>query len=217
MVAAAVARVAERTDLFGPVPVPRLWPGETVVCLGSGPSLTQDDVNACRGRARVLAIKNTVTLAPWADVVYGSGSDAGGRTWWSREGPALPFDGLRYTLDPQARHWASVLQMGPETGLSADPSRLALGRHSGYQAINLAVHLGAARIVLLGYDLQPTGGQDHYFGAHPHGIPVPFDLFHRHFPSIVEPLRAAGVEVVNASRVTALTLFPRMSITEALS
>ena len=188
-----------------------------MVCLGSGPSLTQEDVNACHGRARVLAIKNTIAMAPWADVLYGAGGDANGNTWWRREGPALQFTGLRYTVDPEAARWASVLRMGQMDGLSADPGVVALGHHSGYQAINLAVHLGAARIVLLGYDLQPTGGQDHYFGAHPHGIPVPFDLFHRHFPSIVEPLRAAGVEVVNASRVTALTLFPRMSITEALS
>lgn len=223
MVATAVKLAAVRQrqqgplDAFGPVPVPCLWPGETFVCLGSGPSLTQEDVNACRGRARVIAIKNTITLAPWADVLYGAGMDAHGNTWWRREGPGLTFPGLRYSLDHESRHWASVLLHGPEHGLSDDPHRLALGRHSGYQAINLAVHLGAKRIVLLGYDMQPAHGRDHFFGAHPHKAALPYDLFLRSFPFIAEPLAQRGVSVVNASRETALTLFPRLPIEEALA
>jgi len=44
--------------------VPRLWPGETFVCLASGPSLTQADVDYCRGKARVIAIKDVLHLAP---------------------------------------------------------------------------------------------------------------------------------------------------------
>jgi hypothetical protein len=215
-IAAALQRKQAPLDLFGPVPVPRLWPGETVVCIGSGPSLTQEDVDACRGR-RVIAIKNAVEMAPWADVLYGSGSDACGRTWWSREGPRLVFGGLRYALDHEARHWASILAMDTTNGLALDPSRLALGGHSGYQAINLAVHLGAARVVLLGYDMQATGGKEHFFGPHPHGVPPPFAHFVQCFPAIVDPLQQAGVEVVNASRVTALTIFPRMSLAEALA
>lgn len=219
MVKTAVATQdrAYATDLFGPVPVLRLWPGETFVCIGSGPSLTQADVDACRGRARVIAIKNAVEMAPWADVLYGAGDDGGGNTWWKREGPTLTFPGLRYTLDPQARQWASVLKLHGERGLSPNRGGLAGGGHSGYQALGLCVHLGAAKIVLLGYDLQKTGGQDHYFGPHPHGRTPPFALFLHHFPSIVEPLKAAGVEVINASAETALTIFPRMPIAEALA
>ena len=219
MVRTAVATLEQThaAHRYGAVPVPRLWPGGTVVCIGSGPSLTQDDIDACKGRARVIAIKNAVELAPWADVLYGAGADAGGSTWWSREGARLTFPGMRYTLDPQARAWASVLALRGERGLCMDPSALTGGGHSGYQAINLAVHLGAKRIILLGYDLQKTDGRDHYFGPHPHGRTPPFNLFLYHFPSIVEPLKAAGVTVINASRETALDIFPRLPIEEALA
>jgi hypothetical protein len=79
------------------------------------------------------------------------------------------------------------------------------------------VHLGAKKIILLGYDMQPTGGKDHFFGPHPHGRPLPYTLFLFHFSSIVEPLKAAGVAVINASRETALGIFPRMPIEEALA
>lgn len=216
---AALPTVDRSRTRFGPVPVPKLWPESTIVCLGSGPSLTKADVDACRS-ARVIAIKNTIELAPWADVLYGSGWDAGGDTWWSREGPKLTFPGLRYTLDERARVWASVLNLDldGEGGLSLDPSSLRSGGHSGFQAINLAVHLGAKRVVLLGYDTQPTPtGKDHYFGSHPHGVRPPYHLFQWLFPTIVEPLQALGVTVINASRETALTCFPRMTIQEALT
>lgn len=226
MVTTAVQAPPRTTDcrpdecsMFGPVPVPALWPGETCVCIGSGPSLTPADVDACRGRARVIAIKDVVRLAPWADVLYGAGDDNGGSTWWKTHGPTLDFAGLRYSLDPQARQWSSVLKQGPERGLADDRGALALGGHSGYQAINLAIHLGATKIVLLGYDLQATGGRQHYFGAHLHRSDhqLPFSLFHFHFPSIVPALAARGVTVINASRETALDLFPRMPIEEALA
>ena len=218
MAVAVAERHGSTHAAFGPVPVPRLWPDSTIVCLGSGPSLTREDVDYCRGRAEVIAIKNVVELAPWADVLYGAGSDAGGRTWWSREGPTMDFAGLRYTLDPRATSWASVLANHGDEGLSTNPAGVCTGAHSGYQAINLAVHLGARRVVLLGYDMQPDHeGRDHYFGSHPHGMPLPYRLFLARFPTIVEPLKELGIEVMNASRDTALDIFPLCSIQEALA
>ena len=196
--------------------VPRLWTDETVVCLAGGPSLTVEDVEACRDRARVIAIKDAVRLAPWAEVLYSCGDDAS--SWWQRNVDLhASFTGLRYTLDPKAAAWAQVLRDTGMTGLETDPSGLRTGKNSGYQAINLAVHLGARRIVLLGYDMQPDRGRHHWFGAHPNPIPPPYAEFLPCFDSIVEPLRALGVEVVNATRRTALTCFPCVPLLEALA
>lgn len=199
--------------------VPRLWPWSTIVCLGGGPSLTPEDVDACRGRARVIAIKDAIRLAPWADVLYGAGAENGGGKWWPHYGPSLKdFEGLRYTLDPEASTWATVLKNTGFLGLESDPSGLRIGKHSGYQAINLAVHLGASKIVLLGYDMQPAADRDHWFGAHPyHAHPIPYAALLELFPSIVEPLQALGITVINASRSTALTCFLRLSLAEALA
>ena len=135
--------------------VPRSFPGETIVCLGSGPSLTADDVAYCRGRARVIAVKDAITMAPWADVLYACGLDVSG--WWRHMGPRLTdFAGLRYTLDRAAASWAQVLELTGETGIETTPTGLRSGYNSGAQAINLAVHLGARTIVLLGYDCQKS-------------------------------------------------------------
>lgn len=197
--------------------VPRLWPGSTIVCLASGPSLTPEDVAFCQVRARVIAIKDTVRLAPWADVLYGCGCDTG--QWWQRIGSTLNFPGLAYTLDKAAAKWATPLRNAGPVGLETDPTGLRTGSNSGYQAINLAVHLGAARIVLLGYDMQVTADRtkDHFYGTHPWQPHIPVLAFLPHFQGLVDPLRALGIEVVNATRQTALTCFPRAPLAEALA
>lgn len=206
--------VAEPT-LYGRVPT--CWPGSTVVCIGTGPSLTAEDVAFCQGRAKVLAIKHAIELAPWADVLYSCGSDAG--KWWQRNGDSLRhYQGLRFTLDPAAARWATVLRNTGFVGLESSPDGVRTGKNSGYQAINVAVHLGATRIVLLGYDMQ-TGAQDqdHYFGQHWHGGRVPLQAFRGLFDTLVAPLAALGVQVLNASRRTALESFPTCSLDEALA
>lgn len=193
--------------------VPRQFAGETVAILAGGPSMTREDAMFCRDHARVIAIKDCIELVPDAEVLYSCGHD--GRRWWQRYGDGLSaYQGLRYTLDPAAVKWASVLKNTGEMGLETSPDGLRTGRNSGYQAINLAVHLGAKRVVLLGYDMQPSGGRHHWFGET--SIP-PYEMFQRCFPTIVEPLKAIGVEVLNATRSTALTCFPQVRLEEAFS
>ena len=55
--------------------IPKCWPGECVAILGGGFSLTQAQVDHCRGRCRVIAINRAFKLAPWSDWLYGCDSD----------------------------------------------------------------------------------------------------------------------------------------------
>lgn len=193
--------------------VPRIWADATVVILAGGPSLTQADVDICRDRARVIAIKDTIRLAPWAGCLYACDAK-----WWRHYGDGLAFDGPKYALEQGSNKWAGVLHDTGPLGLELKPTGLRTGRNSGYQAINLAVHLGAKRIVLLGYDMRPTGERHHWFGVHPYNTSTPpYDHFLPCFDSIVEPLRALGIDVFNATRKTALAVFPQLSLEEALA
>jgi len=94
------------------------------------------------------------------------------------------------------------------------------GSNSGYQAINLAFILGAGEIILLGYDMQKTGGKQHFFGDHPNG-PMKVDSDYNgwlgNFEKLASDLAGKGVEVINCTRQTALTCFKRMSLEDALS
>lgn len=196
--------------------VERLWTGSTVVCLGGGPSLTAEDVDFCRGKARVIAVNDAYRLAPWADALY-----ACDVTWWQRHQGVPSFTGPKWSLaQPNwgAWHdrWPEIqrLKNGGADGLSLDQSELRTGKNSGYQAINLAVLYGASRIVLLGYDMQSRGRQTHW---HERAAEPPYAVFLPRFLTLVEPLNAAGVEIVNCSPETALKCFPRADLRSVLA
>jgi hypothetical protein len=197
------------------VPVEKLWPKSTIVCLGTGPSLTQADVDFCRGKARVIAVNNAHEIAPWADVLY-----AADAKWWRRFNGVPAFRGLKYSILPNSSQrnfrpeFPDIRLLGNTgmRGLERDPSALRTGCNSGYQAINLAVHLGATQIVLLGYDMHG----DHYFGSHPDKAKPPFALCLSAFPTLVAPLAEIGVSIVNCTPGSALTCFPMAPLSSVL-
>lgn len=186
-----------------------IWQGQTVVCVGTGSSLTRDRVEFCRGRARMIVVNDAFKLAPWADCMY-----AADDKYWRWENGAPDFTGMKYTIEPCRKEWPGlrVLKNKGLTGLSLDPSGLCTGSTSGYQAIGLAVHLGAARIVLLGYDMHGK----HFFGSHKDGSVPPFTLSLAAFPTLVEPLRTIGVEVINCTPKSAIKTFPSADLHDVL-
>lgn len=206
----ATSRNWASTARSGEAVVPLLWPAGTVVCIGGGPSLTAADVAYVRGRVNgVIAINDAYRLAPWADVLYGCDAK-----WWYWHKGVPGFAGLKFSIDPVARRHRDVivLRRGRDAGLETDRGALATGANSGFQAINLAVHLGATRILLLGYDMKGN----HWFGSHPDHSKPPFAVCLSRFASLPPALAARGVTVVNCSRETALTAFPRVALEVAL-
>lgn len=100
-------------------------------------------------------------------------------------------------------------------GLSTDPGVIHQGQSSGYQAINLALHFGASRIVLIGYDLGHNG-KTHFFGDHPTGLQVnsPFASWQKQYRTI-DPA-AYDIEIINCTRGGNLDAFERAELGEAL-
>lgn len=207
-------------------PVPRRWPGEAFVCIASGPSLTREDVDAVRGRARVIVVNRSIEMAPWADVWYGADAKfwkwahRGEGNWGAVKQIADSYAGLKFTVTVESTKWPGVTLLGKGTshGLSLDPMKICLGGNGGYQALNIAVLMGASRVLLLGYDMRVGAkGKQHWHADHPMTMRSPYQTFQRAYPTLVEPLKKAGVEVINCSRDTAITCFPRMPIDQALS
>lgn len=97
--------------------------------------------------------------------------------------------------------------------------RIHYGNNSGFQAMNLAYHWGARRMLLLGFDCKAQAGKVHWFGDHPKPLrtePSAFKTWLASFEKLAKDLKADGVEVVNCSRETALTCFKRSTIDQAL-
>ncbi len=201
--------------------MPRLWPGATFACLGGGPSLSLEQVEALRRRVRVIAINDAWRLAPWAEVLYA----CDGR-WWRKHGGVPSFAGLKVTLSNSAAQVAAwpeieVLENTGTEGLETQPHGLRTGRNGGYQAINLAVHLGARRILLLGYDMKPAAdGRTHWFGDHQDWPTRPSlfrDVFLPQFEGLAHALDAIGVAVVNCTPGSALETFTKAPLEQALA
>ena len=137
------------------------------------------------------------------------------------------FDGQLWTQDVQwvnagspidpAQWGIKVLISKDEPGLSKAQGIIHRGDNSGYQAINLALLLGAERIILLGFDLMMTGTQRHWFGDHPDPMNVTSNYpgFISHFATI-KP-EEYGLEIWNCSRRTALNCFPCFNFDEVCS
>lgn len=207
--------------------VPRLWPAGTVaVCVAAGPSLTQADVDYVRGRAKVIVVNRSLEIAPWADVWYAC--DARFFKWVAQgQGDfrnlkeiAAQYQGPTYSLALESKRWrpgVKVLSKGTTHGLSLNPAKLCLGGNGGYQALNLAVLLGATRILLLGYDMGVDAkGRQHWHADHPNKMRSPYQTFLQGFPTLVEPLKKAGIEVVNCTLESRLKCWPKMSIQDTL-
>jgi hypothetical protein len=89
--------------------------------------------------------------------------------------------------------------------------------NSGAALIAQAAYWHVPRVILLGYDCQRTAGRAHWHGDHPQGLRNATGIhdWPGHFQQILSRLR--GMDVINASRKTALTVFPRSTLEEALA
>lgn len=103
-----------------------------------------------------------------------------------------------------------------EKGVDLTPDSLRTGKNSGSAAINLAVHLGAKRILLLGYDMGPYQGRHHFCDPAPMQHRSPYEMFRKFMATMVQPLQEAGIEVLNCTRRTNLECFPLVPLEVAL-
>ena len=219
-----------RQPLFRPPqPVPRLWPGATVLLMATGPSLCRADTDAVasaaparRGRSlKVITVGEAWRAAPYADALYHAD-----RAWWDAYAGAPAFPGLAITQDANGgaacaeRYGLSVVTSVKAPGISTDPAVVNRGWNSGFQALQLAMHLGAARVILLGFDMgKAADGRKSWAQNRPASLVrhSPYELFVRAFTDAAPQVAAAGVEVLNASRVSALQCFPRVALQDALA
>jgi hypothetical protein len=133
---------------------------------------------------------------------------------------ARTFHGEKWTVNARARdrfdlHW---IYGADSPGLAKDPTCIHQGKNSGYQAMGLAYLFGAARILLLGFDFSRDGARTHWHGDHPKGLGNggTYPTWVAAMNSLAVDLKAAGVEVINCSRRTAINCFPRRAIEEVL-
>lgn len=156
-------------------------------------------------------------LCPDADYLYHCDRD-----WWNLHLDPIHagFEGALYTQHhkPGDKEWAESLGITAIEGRHVEGlghDAIHFNDNSGAQGVNLAYLLDATRIVLLGFDMQNTDGQAHFFGDHPPQLSTGnYGVFVERFTQLARDLSTAGVEVINCTRQTALYQFRRATLEE---
>lgn len=163
------------------------WAGQTVAVLASGPSLTPEVVRAL-AKHRCIAVNYSFVAAPDADMLVAL--DLNMQFWTA----AADFAGLR--VCGVASDDVDALYAGPRyERIEMTPGHIIEARNSGLAAIRIAAEMGAARIILAGFDPETA--------AHFEGRPnVEAEPVAGRYPGLVEglagmvaELRAKGIAV----------------------
>lgn len=187
------------------------WNGETVAVIGAGPSAA-DLAPHLRGRCRIIAINLSYRLVPDADVLYAADS-----AFWQHYHDARSFAGLKLSPDERSRlYCASVLPViiprdcgvRHERMIREPIGHIGTGAgNSGFQAVNLAVQFGAARVLLAGLDYAGR----HWHEDHPFTLRNPSEQQFKHWRKALDDaaptLEQWGVDVVNLSSTSTLKGF----------
>lgn len=188
--------------------------------VASGPSAKTAGVGRLKGVLPVLAIKNNVELAPFAEAVYGCDFP-----WWEQVAGLPNFPGLKLAYDKRAcdQFGCQRVQIPEPKGnrlLFGEIGVVGAGGNSGFQALNLAVQWGATKVLLVGFDMHARSGV-HWYGRNTafRASNPDEDNFRRWraaFDAAASDLQARGVEAINASPISDLKAFRRLNLEDAL-
>ncbi|MCZ6689746.1 MAG: hypothetical protein O7H41_09095 [Planctomycetota bacterium] len=116
-------------------------------------------------------------------------------------------------LDLKLQHSALVkVKLGTYGGTSfSDPPVLHYTQNSPYPALCLAMHMGAARIGLIGVDFT----ENHFYAeTGRHSLAGQLPSIDEEYRRLGEAARNRGVDVYNLSRKSRLSAFPSMTVDE---
>lgn len=187
--------------------ITRDWEGQTVAIFASGPSMSPAIAEQCRDSYRTIAINTqAIDCAPWADVIW-----ATDHKWWKEAeygGKAIALPGRKFHV-LQGQSFPGVETLLPSTQTFDDrPTHISCGGNSGYAALCLAAKLGAARVLLFGYDMRAVQGRVRRFDycANLNSMPR-FPHWIKNFTNLAPELERRGVEVLNCTPGSALKCF----------
>ncbi len=199
-------------------PLPE-WAGLPAVVVGTGPSFDcaqtlQIREARSRGVIRVIAVNDAVRRLPCADIVF-----AADRKWWRARDHIPGFAGRRVGLADSyfdAPENVLLLRRSGCEGCETTPGLVHTHGHSGAMAVQLAAQLGAAPIVLVGFDMRHgKDGTRHYFGEYekPLGSQPDMAVWLSRFREIAKVFSG---RILNASPGSAIDFVPRVDLAEFL-
>lgn len=192
-----------------PWDVPDRFRGRVFCIVGGGPSLKSEATREAMAKAAQdypdvvwIAVNNSYEIAPWADILHFA--DAAWWEWnhravkkvWKKIVTTATSEVKPPCNDPMLRRfWRDRNQF------TTDKQKLH-GFDSGTQAVNLAFHLGASKIVLWGIDMcVPAGETPQWHTKHRRATRVE-NYLTKFAPTLAESVRRLGELGVPVVRAT---------------
>ena len=219
--------------------IPKLYPGETAIVAGTGPSLTPESIELCNqarqaGKARIFVANRAHELFD-ADVMLAM--NAAFYPLWQNLLKDKTFD--KWTTDrttttiPAPASVASdvrYIDIRWDKGLSRDPSYICAHHGTGPMLVNIAYLYGCTRLLLIGWDMRYPGKVSdreynqprRYLGEDELSIlgwPKTGPDGER--PLLIKEMQTINpsdydIEIINCTPGSALTHFPMHSLSECL-
>lgn len=220
-----------------------IWKNETVWIIGGGPSILKqfnipdDIINGVKQKTlpmsrlsrfmkslhhqHVIGINATYLLGNWVDIVFFHDEvffQDHKETLLKHPGRLMTCNN-RFLNRPEERVEYIPKDRTKVLGIHTDATKISWNYNSGAAAISLAAHLGAKRIILLGFDMGGGSTPETHFHTEHSGYlktPPPFWKHLVGFPVIQNDANARGIEIINCSPESAIKEFQKMSVKEAL-
>jgi hypothetical protein len=205
------------------------WAGRTVFCLASGDSLRRLSPEQWAGIAAMQrggAVVYSVNSSYKTALAGGVTSDAiffTDMNWFeANEAFVRSFPGRVFCVSRRARTACDKVERLDNVTRHDFARRPPMrdGRSSGHRAVSSAIMMGAARVVMLGYDMRvdPVSGRSHCHDDYQHteGRTAYEREFIPSFNGWHRDALAVGCEVVDCTDGGMLTEFPKVALDDLL-
>ena len=208
-----------------------LFEGETAVICGTGPSITPEAIELCNqakkeGKIRLFGVNLTYQYFD-LNVLHG----CNWQFWdfyYPKDLNLQRSSFFKFTTRPELEgkypglHFIREIW---EPGLSTNPNVVHAHHNSGPQVLNLALHYGIKKMLLIGHELAYRPGQKRHFF---HEYPLEMQHFTRNLGpngelvGLIKEYETInpsdyGIEIYNCTPDSALTHFPFMDLEEAIN
>jgi len=225
--------------------VPPIWENGSVWIIGGGSSLIEqfnipdNVVNRVRNgelplstyssymseihNCHIIGINVAYLIGTWIDIMFFGDCD-----FYTRYKKSLvEWPNLKVSCCMSFKNNSFIKYLERDVfhsnGITSKINSVSWNNSSGAAAISLAAHLGAKRILLLGFDMNFNfEGERHWHNSYkrPQMSSKKITPFEKHlepFPEIAKDAESIGIEIINLNPKSKIEVFPKYSLEEYLT
>lgn len=224
--------------------IPNIWADGRCFIVGGGPSLLEQlgvptelrnlvasgnaDVSMLADyfdpikQESLIGVNMAYKLGNWLDVIF-----FGDKNFWGKNAKQLVmYPGLVLTCADLGQYKPRKIKHVKKNsnhfyGISTNPAMVSWNSNSGAAAINVAFHLGAKQIILLGFDMDSSPKQEHHwhklYGERTMEVQKKAYKVHlRSFDAVSQDAKALGLEILNASPTSVISQFKKVKLEDVI-